>query len=162
MRPHFPSIYFFGNSRCIERGFGAWEAFKEEPIMYIFPLLEMNCSLRKREEPPWLPDTCRMESLRNQILLVFFLKNLASFLASLFPCWAVSELSQCYLHPAHSLTRGAQRHKRSLLGFCFAPSSICGCATALHSWIVVFSLWQKGARRCQRHCLALIKAGKPG
>lgn len=122
--------------------------------MYIFPLLGMNCSLRKHE-PPWMPDTCRMESFRDQIL--FFFNNLASFLASLFPCWTVSELSQCYLHPAHSLIRGAQRNKRSLFGF-FGPFS----ATALHSWIVVFSLWRKGSRRCQRHYLALIKADKPG
>lgn len=84
-----------------------------------------------------------------------FCNNLASFLASLFPCWTVYELSQCYLHPAHSLIRGSQRHKRSIF---FPPFS----AAALQSWIVVFSLWRKGARRGQRHYLALIKADKPG
>lgn len=116
--------------------------------MYIFPLLGMNCSLRKHE-PHDCPTPAGWSHSETRFDCIF--NNLASFLASLFPCWTLYELSQCYLRPAHSLIRGARRHKRSLFGF-----------FALHSRIVVFSLWWKGARRCQRHYLALIKTDKPG
>lgn len=91
--------------------------------MYIFPLLGMNCTYVNMS-PHDCPTPAGWSHSETRFDCVF--NNLASFLASLFPCWTVYELSQCYLHPAHSLIRGAQRHKRSLFVFLlFIPGLLC-------------------------------------